>query len=168
MNLEEIHEKLVRLVADLVEATLTAPVIVEGERDVKSLREVGLTGEIIPLNAGVSMFNLAESIARHHREAIILTDWDRRGGQLARLLRDALEANQVRFDVDLRARMTVLCQKEIKDVESLDGYLERLARQVEAGWEGKPSKAYYAGRKGAAVRDRRARRILAKSPPPKE
>ncbi len=168
MNLGEVHEKLVRLIADLVEANLTAPVIVEGERDVKALREVGLTGEIVPLNAGVPLFNLAESIARHHREAVILTDWDRRGGQLARLLRDALEANQVRFDVDLRARMTVLCQTEIKDVESLATYLERLTRQVEAGWEGKISKAFYADRKGAAVRDKRARRILAKSPPSKE
>jgi len=160
MNPEEIYEKLVETLDDLVEANRTAPVIVEGERDEKALRSVGLKGEVVRLNAGMPLFNLAETIARRHREAIILTDWDHRGGQLCRLLRDALEANQVRFDVDLRARLTYLCRKDIKDVESLAAYVERLARQAAAGWQGKESKRFYADRKNTAVRERRARRIV--------
>jgi len=95
---EEIHQDLVETIAELIEANRTTPVIVEGERDVRSLRALGLEGEVIPLNAGVPLFNLAESLSRRHTRAIILTDWDHRGGHLARLLRDALEANQVRFD----------------------------------------------------------------------
>jgi 5S rRNA maturation endonuclease (ribonuclease M5) len=162
MNAEEIHEKLVELLADLVEANRTAPVIVEGERDEKALREVGLTGEIVRLNSGIPVFNLAEGIARRHREAVILTDWDHRGGRLCQLLREAFEANQVRFDIDLRARMTTLCRKDIKDVESLPGYVERLSRQVEGGWQGKESKRFYAERKSTAVQERKARRIKGK------
>ena len=162
---EEIHQDLVDTIAALIEANRTTPVIVEGERDVRSLQTLGLEGEVIPLNSGVSLFHLAESLARRHAAAIILTDWDRRGGQLARLLRDALEANQVRFDTDFRARLTLLCRKDIKDVEGLAGFVERVGRQVEGGWHGKASKRFYAGRKSAAVQDRRSRRILAKRAP---
>ena len=158
---EETYEDLVEVIADLAEANLEVPVIVEGERDVRSLRALGLQGEILSLNAGVSMFHLAESYSRRLRKAIILTDWDRRGGQLCRLLMDAFEANGVRADVDLRARITLLCRKDIKDVESLAAHVERLAREADGGWHGKASKQFYSQRKSRAVQARRARRILA-------
>ena len=158
---EEVYQDLVALIADLTEANLEVPVIVEGERDVRSLRALGLAGEILPLNSGVSKFHLAESYARRHSRAIILTDWDRRGGQLCRLLMGAFEANQVRVDVDLRARLTLLTRKDIKDVESLATHVERLSRQADGGWHGKESKKFYSGRKSRAVQSRRARRILA-------
>ena len=158
---EETYEDLVAVIADLAEANLEVPVIVEGGRDVKSLRDLGLRGKVLPLNSGVSMFHLAEAYSRRHRKAIILTDWDRRGGQLCRLLMDAFEANQVRFDVDLRARITLLTRKDIKDVESLAAHVERLARQADGGWQGKESKKFYSQRKSRAVQTRRARRILA-------
>ena len=161
MNHEETYADLVATIEDLKEANLSAPVIVEGERDVKSLRTLGLKGEIIPLNTGTTVFHLAESVYRRHREAIVLTDWDRRGGQLCRLLMDAFEANQVRADTDLRARLTLLCRKDIKDVESLAAHVERLSREVEGGWHGKASKKFYSQRKSRAVQTRRARRILA-------
>ena len=158
---EETYEDLVEVIADLAEANLEVPVIVEGERDVRSLRALGLQGEILSLNAGVSLFHLAESYSRRFRKAIILTDWDRRSGQLCRLLMDAFEANQVRADTDLRARLTLLCRKDIKDVESLAAHVERLARDADGGWHGKASKKFYAQRKSRAVQARRARRILA-------
>ncbi len=158
---EEVYQDLVAVIADLTEANLEVPVIVEGERDVRSLRELGLQGEVLPLNSGVSMFHLAESYSRRLRKAIILTDWDRRGGQLCRLLMDAFEANGVRADVDFRARITLLCRKDIKDVESLAAHVERLAREADGGWHGKESKKFYSQRKSRAVQSRRARRILA-------
>ena len=140
---------------------LLAVLLQEPPDAVEALRELGLQGEVFPLNSGVSMFNLAEAFSRRHRRAIILTDWDRRGGQLCRLLMDAFEANGVKYDVDLRARLTLLCRKDIKDVESLAAHVERLARQVDGGWHGKQSKKFYALRTSRAVQSRRARRILA-------
>ena len=93
-----------------------------------------------------AVFGLCELIAAHHREAIILTDWDVRGGRLARQLRDALSANSVRFDEDLRARLTRLCRKDITDVESLYGFVERVAEHVSVGYRQRPSKRWYAER----------------------
>jgi len=158
---EETYEDLVSVIDELSDANLEVPVLVEGEKDVRSLRELGLQGEVLPLNSGIPIFNFAEEFSRRHRRAIILTDWDRRGGQLCRLLMDAFEANGVKYDVDLRARLTLLCRKDIKDVESLAAHVERLARQVDGGWHGKQSKKFYALRTSRAVQSRRARRILA-------
>jgi len=146
MDYESLYADLTRVLEDLAEKSRTVPVIVEGERDRKALLALGIDGDVLALNQGTSLFALCESIARRHREAVILTDWDVRGGRLARQLRDGLAANGVRFDVDLRARLTTLCRREIKDVESLHLYVARLEEMLETRNRSKPSKRYYAGK----------------------
>lgn len=126
MRRDEQHEAVVRVLEELTEANREAPVIVEGPEDRKSLRQLGIRGEIWTLNSGTSVFNLCERVSARHGRAIILTDWDRRGGQLCKRLRDGLEANGVRYDVDVRARLSYLCRKDIKDVESLARFVERI------------------------------------------
>ncbi|TLZ85018.1 MAG: DNA primase [Methanobacteriota archaeon] len=144
MDWEQLHTDLQRVLEDLSEKNRRAPIIVEGEYDKRSLRALGITGDIRMINQGSTVFGLCESIAAHHRDAIILTDWDVRGGRLARQLRDGLAANGVRFDEDLRARLTVLCRKDITDVESLHGFVERVAERASSGYRQRPSKRWYA------------------------
>ena len=144
MDWEQLHTDLQRVLEDLSEKNRRAPIIVEGEYDKRSLRALGITGDIRMINQGSTVFGLCESIAAHHRDAIILTDWDVRGGRLARQLRDGLSANGVRFDEDLRARLTVLCRKDITDVESLHGFVERVAERASSGYRQRPSKRWYA------------------------
>src|SRR5436189_3392994 len=126
MDWEQLHDDLQRVLEDLTEKNRHAPIIVEGEYDKRSLRALGVTGDIRMINQGSTVFGLCELIAAHHREAIILTDWDVRGGRLARQLRDALSANSVRFDEDLRARLTRLCRKGVTAGEAVRGYHERV------------------------------------------
>lgn len=133
MNAEERYEELVAVIDELVEASARAPVIVEGARDVKSLRALGLAGEIVSVNRGETVFHFCEQLAATHRAVVILTDWDVRGGQLARLLRDGLAANGVKYDDDLRARLAALCQKEVKCVEDLHRHVERLRPRGDDG-----------------------------------
>ena len=145
--MEEVHEKLARVISELIDANEEALVIVEGERDVKALRGLGVTGEIVTLHRGVRVFNLCERLAAEHRRVVILTDWDVRGGQLARLLRDGFAANGVRVNDDLRARLAALCQKDIKAVEDLPGFADRVAPREEDGRRRQRSnRAWYAGR----------------------
>ncbi len=143
MDWEQLHDDLQRVLEDLTEKNRRAPIIVEGEYDKRSLRALGVTGDIRMINQGSTVFGLCESIAAHHRDAIILTDWDVRGGRLARQLRDALSANGVRFDEDLRARLTRLCRKDITDVESLHGFVERVAEHASSRYRQRPSKRWY-------------------------
>lgn len=105
----------------------------EGRKDENTLRRLGLKGLILRLNKGVSVFSMCEDISRKHKKVILLTDWDRRGGHLAKLLREALEANGVMYDDDIRAKIAVLTKKDIKDVESLEKHLNRLKRTAETG-----------------------------------
>lgn len=126
MRLRERYDKVLETLRDLKEASLEAPIIVEGRNDGKALRSLGVEGDIIMLNSGSSIFHLCEHIAGRYSAAVILTDWDRRGGQLCRLLREGLAANGVRYDVELRARLTRLCKKEVKDVEGLNSYVTRI------------------------------------------
>lgn len=146
VDYDAVHEELQDILDDLTEKNRNAPIIVEGERDVRALRALGILGEIRPINRGTTVFALCEDLARDHREAIILTDWDVRGGRLARQLRDGLAANAVRYDDEVRARLTKACRKEISDVESLDRFVERIASIVETRERSKPSKRYYAGK----------------------
>ena len=81
---------------DLIEKNRSVPIIVEGVYDRRALHELGVRGDIRVLNRGNSVLGLCEAIAREYREAIILTDWDVRGGRIARNLRDALTATGVR------------------------------------------------------------------------
>lgn len=146
MDYAELHEDLAQVLDDLIEKNRSVPIIVEGVYDRRALHELGVRGDIRVLNRGNSVLGLCEAIAREYREAIILTDWDVRGGRIARNLRDALTATGVRYDDRLRARLTILCRKDIKDVESLNRFAERIERLAAAGDRQRPSKRYYADR----------------------
>ena len=140
---DQLHTDLQRVLEDLAEKNRRAPIIVEGEYDKRSLRALGVSGDIRLINQGSSIFALCESIAAGHREAIILTDWDVRGGRLARQLREGLSANGVRYDEDLRARLTRLCRKDITDVESLHAFVERVAEHASSRYRQRASKRWY-------------------------
>ncbi len=102
------------------------PVIVEGARDVAALKKLGITKNVTPLNTGLSVFGFCEDLSKRTNEAVILTDWDRRGGQLARMLKEGLLANGVKANDRVRARIVILSKKEVKDIESMPTFMERL------------------------------------------
>ncbi len=128
MRPDERLERVEFLLSELREKNRDVPIIVEGRRDVESLRALGIEGTVVLLNTGKGVFRTCEEIARDPGEAIILTDWDRRGGQLCRRLRDGLEANDAIYDTDFRARIASLSKKEVTDVEGLAGFVRRLRR----------------------------------------
>ena len=123
---EERLEQLEKVFEDLEDVSADVPVIVEGLRDVKALKRLGITKNVIALNRGVSVFTFSEEISKRHRKAVVLTDWDRRGGQLARMLKEALMANDVEVIDRIRIQVVILSKKEVKDIESMPTFIERL------------------------------------------
>lgn len=123
-------EKLEELVAELIERSASEPIIVEGSRDVRALRELGVEGIVKQVNTGIGIINFCEALAAEHAKFIILTDWDRKGGQIAHHLQIGFESADVKYDSQIRAQMAMLSKKEIKDVEGLPSYLERLRKSV--------------------------------------
>jgi len=133
VNDKERLEDFLKLIERLIEDNLNIPIIVEGKKDRKALKVLGFKGEIYSLNHGIPLFRFCEEYAEKHKKAIILTDWDHKGGRIARTLREGLAANGVKFDVDSRAKLVCLCKKDIKDVEGLPKFLELLKKRTEEG-----------------------------------
>ena len=119
-------EALEELLAALIEASGQGAVtIVEGRRDELALRALGLVGPVI-MASRRSALDLAEDAARNYREIILLTDWDRKGDEMARIIEQHLRSVGSRPDGEIRSRIKKLVRKEIKDVESLHHYVERM------------------------------------------
>ena len=133
MRIEQRLEEVEGLIKELVHLSDTMAIIVEGRKDERALRELGVKGEIVRLNKGESIFGTCERLSRDHKKVILMTDWDRKGGHLGKLLKDGLEANGVQYDGNIRARLAVLTKKDIKDVENLAKQLARLRREAGRG-----------------------------------
>lgn len=125
MDDAERFELLLETLDELREANEEMPVVVEGLRDIASLRAIGLQGHIIPLNLGVPLFQVAETIAAQADEVILLTDWDTKGQTLFEALRAALAANGVKADGEFRSRLRHAIRPTLGDVESLASHVQR-------------------------------------------
>ena len=78
-----------------------AIIIVEGKKDERALREMGVEGEVVTLSRQ-PIFAVAESVAAQSRDAIILTDLDKEGKKLYGMLNRALQRLGVRVDDTIR------------------------------------------------------------------
>jgi 5S rRNA maturation endonuclease (ribonuclease M5) len=134
MNRKGQLDEFEKLLARLRAASLEAPVLVEGDRDVAALRALGLEGEVTKLNRGESIVARTDELSHRYRKVILLTDWDYKGvelhDRLARLLRDA----QVSSDDFFWSRLRALAGGGCRTVESLPSFLALLRER--AGEEG--------------------------------
>jgi 5S rRNA maturation endonuclease (ribonuclease M5) len=104
-------------------------VVVEGDRDQSSLRRLGLPGAIVKVHRGRALAGTAHHLVGGSRRVIVLTDWDTEGGHLARRLREFLEAERLRLDLDYRRRLARIVRGELVHVEGLHGWARRLAER---------------------------------------
>jgi len=104
-------------------------IVVEGERDRRSLRRLGLAGPVTLVHRGDSLATTAHRLARQSRRVIVLTDWDGEGGLLARRLREFLEAEPVSLDLEYRRRLARILRGELVHVEGLHGWARREAER---------------------------------------
>jgi 5S rRNA maturation endonuclease (ribonuclease M5) len=122
-------EALEELIASLIDASYQgAAVIVEGRRDLQALRALGLPGPVI-MASRRSALDLAEDAARSYAQIILLTDWDDKGDEMCKTIERHLRSVGSRPDKEMRSRLKKLVQKEIKDVESLSQYVQRMREQ---------------------------------------
>ncbi|MGI0129316.1 MAG: toprim domain-containing protein [Thermoplasmata archaeon] len=104
-------------------------VVVEGERDRRSLRRLGLPGTIVTVHHGRALAGTAHDLVGHSRRVIVLTDWDTEGGHLARRLKEFLEAERLVLDLEYRRRLARIVRGELVHVEGLYGWVRRIAER---------------------------------------
>lgn len=106
-----------------------AVVVVEGERDRRALRRLGLEGPVVLVHRGESLSKTAQRLVVRGRRVIVLTDWDREGGLFARRLKEFLEAERIDLDLDYRRRFARILRGELVHVEGLFGWARRIAER---------------------------------------
>ncbi|MBI5213024.1 MAG: hypothetical protein HY957_06585 [Nitrospirae bacterium] len=128
-------ERLKEVFETLYEINKRIPIIVEGRRDVRALRKIGLVGEIITLHTGKGLYEFCDDIAERFHRIILLMDWDEKGESLHKNVSGHLKGLWEEFS-PFREIIKILCQKDIKDIEGIPVLLERLAGEdVKVGEE---------------------------------
>lgn len=101
---------------------LGSPAVVEGKRDTAALRSLGYGGDIIELNDGKSILSTVEKLAQELGTSgtfVIMTDWDRTGGRLAKQLKEYGESNDLIPNDRIRRELAVASSKDISCIEEL-------------------------------------------------
>lgn len=127
-------ERKLNALVDLLErlskvAEKHTPIIVEGKSDVDALQELGVKGEFICVKASLKpLHSLLECIKGD--EAIILTDFDRRGAELASRLKKALEKMRIKPNLFYWKEISGLVRHDVKDIEGLASYIYTLRKKT--------------------------------------
>jgi 5S rRNA maturation endonuclease (ribonuclease M5) len=109
--------------------------VVEGDRDRRSVRALGIAGPVVAVHEGRTLAGTARRLAEESRRVILLTDWDSEGGRLARRLKEFLTAESLELDLDYRRRLAAALRGELVHVEGLAGWARRNAEHRNATLE---------------------------------
>jgi len=132
-RLKEKEEKLQLLLQDLAEQSSKGIlIVVEGKKDIETLRSFNVQGPIIPAKSGGrNLFNLVSEVeGSRSSEVILLLDFDRRGKELTGRLKRQLQSSKITTNIAFWLGIFKLVGREIKNVESLDRYMETLKSKI--------------------------------------
>jgi 5S rRNA maturation endonuclease (ribonuclease M5) len=108
-----------------------AVLLVEGDRDRTSLQCLGIpTDSVILAHNGRRLAQVAQDLQDRSRPVVILTDWDRKGGQLAHRLSQMLAGQGIPVDLELRRRLSRVVLGEVQTVEGLISWASRTAERT--------------------------------------
>ena len=113
------------------ESSNGSTIIVEGQKDRESLRIMGITGPIECLQSSrQSPVGFVERLGDAKR-IIVLTDFDREGISLAKKLSRTLIAHSLHVNMVLWKNLRELTRSEVRSIEELPKYLERLQNKID-------------------------------------
>ncbi len=132
-SLQRKAEKLAQLLERLAaEATKNTLIVVEGQNDIEALKELAIQGNIISVKtAGRSFLDILTEIEEQNLSMVILLlDFDRRGREWAKRLKQHLEEKRIKVDINFWNKLRALVGRDIKDVEGLPTFLRTLKKRI--------------------------------------
>ena len=132
-HLKDKEEKILQVLECLAEESAKGtPIIVEGKNDVEALRALGVEGKIISAKTGgKSILDVISEVEKcTTKEVIMLLDFDRRGREWTKRLKQNLENTKTKINLTFWSRLLELVGTEVKDVEGLATYMETLKRKI--------------------------------------
>jgi 5S rRNA maturation endonuclease (ribonuclease M5) len=134
-RLKEREEKILQILNALVEESAKGTlIIVEGKKDVEALRVLGVEGAVLTVKTGGKSFLgvVSEIEQVGASEVILFLDFDRRGKEGTKRLKQNLERAKIKPNVKFWRELSGLVGKEIQCVESLTAYLSTLRMKIAA------------------------------------
>jgi len=132
-SLREKEEKILRVLERLAEESEKGtPIIVEGKRDIETLRTLAVEGKIITAKTGgKSLLDVISEVEKTGaQEVILLFDFDRRGREWTKRIKQQLERTRIKPNTKFWRELLTLVGREVKDVEGLTAYMETLKRKL--------------------------------------
>ncbi|MEM2110681.1 MAG: hypothetical protein QXX08_02255 [Candidatus Bathyarchaeia archaeon] len=128
-KIEKIQHVLDNLKAETARGT---PIIVEGKKDIETLKKLRINGEIITTKThGKNLLDVISEVGKKGKnEAILLMDFDRRGREWTSRLIQSLEAMKIKPNLVFWKELSSLVRKDVKDIESLAAYIETLNKKL--------------------------------------
>lgn len=154
----QLLEDLDDVIDDLVEASKRGPVLVEGRRDAAALAKLGIVRNVEVLNNGRPLLERCEEMGRRGRPVTVLMDWDQKGNQLARRLREGLERVGLEADLQARATLRRLTRGSVYAVEELASFYRRVEGAARTKGKERPPAESWRVKKARKARLRAARR----------
>ena len=132
-RLEEKEEKILKILEKLAEECAKGkPVVVEGRKDVDTLFSLGVHGIFLTVKTGGKSFlDVVSEIEKMAvTEVILFLDFDRRGKEGTKHLKQSLERIKIKPNTKLWRALSALVGREIQCIESLTAYLVTLRRKI--------------------------------------
>jgi len=132
-HLKEKEEKILQVLECLAEESAKGtPIIVEGKNDVEALRNLAVKGKIISAKTGgKSLLDVISEVEKTSAsEVILLFDFDRRGKEWTKRIRQQLERARIKPNTRFWRELLTLVGREVKDVEGLTTYMETLKSKI--------------------------------------
>ncbi|CAI8170561.1 MAG: Uncharacterised protein [Methanobacteriota archaeon] len=102
-------------------------VLVEGKRDVRALKNLGFTGEIVQLNRGWPVDKVVVwMFEKYQMPPIVLMDWDRTGGRLQKSIQSKFQSLDVLIPDEPRRTLSKAIRPDTLCVEALNSLADYL------------------------------------------
>jgi len=137
VNNEERLERLNAALDDLSDMCKERILLVEGPKDRMAMTLLGINAEMMSVQSEGGPLKISEKISERKKNAVIMTDWDDQGDEIAKDLERSLLSVCVKFDTTIRSKLRWICGNEIYDVESLPSFYCRLVTESVRRNEGK-------------------------------
>jgi 5S rRNA maturation endonuclease (ribonuclease M5) len=124
-QIEKVQLFIEKLVADSAKGCL---IVVEGQKDYRALRQLGINGKIITAKTSRKSFlDLTSEIEKQPcLRVILLLDFDRRGKELTKRLIQHLETVRIKTNTNYWKELKRLVGRDVKDIEGIPTYLQTL------------------------------------------
>ena len=128
-RLQEKEEEITQILNALAEESAKGTLIlVEGKKDVEALRTLGIEGSMLTVKTGGRSFVDVVSELEESKtpRVILLLDFDRRGKEGTRRLKQNLERAKIKTEIEFWRALSRLAGRDVQCVEGLVAYIENL------------------------------------------